>query len=109
MMFTKTQGQELIDNTDSWWTTINNVNGYKFFSKTNLSKYIFFPAAGYWINSTCNDTGSDGYYWSTILYREDSSINPWLLCFDSSKVTILHAIGVDRPRGRSIRAIQSIN
>ena len=42
------QGLEMIDNTDSEWTTINGVNGYKFFNKTDFSKYIFLPAAGKW-------------------------------------------------------------
>ena len=48
MMFTKEQAQELIDNTTYEWTTINGVNGRKFTSKTDSSKYIFLPAAGVW-------------------------------------------------------------
>ena len=46
-MFTKTQGQELIDNTMSIWTTVNGANGRIFYSKTYLNNYIFFPAGGY--------------------------------------------------------------
>ena len=40
MMFTKDQGQELIDNTTSEWTTVNGVNGRKFTSKADSSKLI---------------------------------------------------------------------
>ena len=47
-MFTQAQGQELIDGTNSTWTTINGINGRKFTSKTDTSKYIFLPAGGYW-------------------------------------------------------------
>ena len=47
-MFTQAQGQELIDGTNSTWTTINGVNGRKFTSKTDSSKYIFLPAGGDW-------------------------------------------------------------
>lgn len=43
-IFTQTQGQELIDGTNSTWTSINGVNGRKFISKTDSTKYIFLPA-----------------------------------------------------------------
>ena len=64
-MPTKTQAQELINGTNSTWTTINGVNGRKFTSKTDSSKYIFLPAGGYWTNTTFNYAASYGWYWST--------------------------------------------
>ena len=64
-MFTQAQGQELIDGTNSTWTTINGVNGRKFTSKTDSSKYIFLPAGGFWLETTLHYIGSNGYYWST--------------------------------------------
>ena len=75
-MFNKKQGQELIDNTNYTWTTINRVNGMKFTSKTDSSKYIFLPAAGEWLvaedmngyeHSDLYNTDR-GDYWSTVLY-----------------------------------------
>ena len=51
-MPTSAQMDELIDNTNNEWTTVNNVNGYKFTSKTDSSKYIFLPAAGLWNNGS---------------------------------------------------------
>ena len=75
-MFNKKQGQELIDHTNYTWTTIHRVNGMKFTSKTDSSKYIFLPAAGEWLvaedmhgnehSDLYNTDGGD--YWSTILY-----------------------------------------
>ena len=47
-MPTKDQCQELINGTNYTWTSINKVNGRKFISNTDTSKYIFIPAAGYW-------------------------------------------------------------
>jgi hypothetical protein len=46
-MPTATEFQELYDNTDREWTTINGVSGMKFMKKSNHSVYVFFPAAGY--------------------------------------------------------------
>lgn len=67
-MFTKDQGQELIDGTTSTFTSINNVLGRKFTSKTDSSKYIFLPAGGSWDNM--NYAASDCYYWTTTWYRD---------------------------------------
>ena len=57
--------QELIDNTDHVWTTINNVNGMKFTSKKDTSKYIFIPAAGYCNNGSMYGVGDRGTVWSS--------------------------------------------
>ena len=67
-MFTQTQGQELIDGTNSTWTTINGVNGRKFTSKKDSTKYIFLSAGGYWKDTTLNNVPSHGYYLSTKWY-----------------------------------------
>ena len=61
-MFTHTQGQELIDNTTSAWTTIKGVNGRKFTSKTDSSKYIFLPAGGGWDGTNNFSPTSAGLY-----------------------------------------------
>ena len=84
-MFTKTQGQELIDHTTSTWTSINEVNGRKFTSKTDSSKYIFLPAGGYWLDAPHYDIGSSGYYWSST-YNESTYV--WHLHFSSSSLDI---------------------
>lgn len=44
--------QELCDNTDGEWATIDGVNGWKFMNRDNNSIYVFFPAAGAINNSS---------------------------------------------------------
>ena len=72
-MFTQDQGDKLINGTNRIWTTINGVNGYKFTSKTDSSKYIFLPAAGAWVNKNISGATTTGYYWSVTFY-DDSII-----------------------------------
>ena len=58
-MPTKAECQELIDNTNHEWAENFNesgVNGIKFISKTDESKYIFIPAAGF-IDSSSDNQG----------------------------------------------------
>jgi hypothetical protein len=42
----------LWDNSTTEWTTINGVYGQKFTNKSDSSKYVFFPAAGYKAQAT---------------------------------------------------------
>src|SRR5574344_1810477 len=77
-MFTKTQGQELIDNTTSEWTTINGVNGRKFINKSDSNKYIFLPAGGTRNESTTTfpnpgKVRRDGNYWDSTLYLDQTT------------------------------------
>lgn len=55
------------------WTTMTNsagksVNGYKVSNKTDSSKFIFLPAAGYRNGGYLDYAGSNGSYWSSSLY-----------------------------------------
>ena len=103
-MPTKDQYQELIDNTYSEWTSINGVNGKKFTSKTDSSKYIFLPAGGYWwvpnIASIHTKAESSGRYWATEI-RDYITSSPFCLSFDSSNLTIYDS---PRSHGISIRS-----
>ena len=99
-MFTQTQGQELISNTTYQWTTMNEVNGWKFASKSNSSKYIFLPAAGYLKDTSYKDASSYGLYWCTE-YANSSSA--WYMLFDPSSVRMNY---FDFYPGYSIRGIQ---
>ena len=71
MMFTYDQGLELVNNTDSEWTTINGITGRKITNKTDYSKYIFISVAGFW--SDTNNTTIDrfGYYFLTIFLNKN--------------------------------------
>lgn len=66
-MPSKAQFEELNNNTDKSWTTIDGVNGYKLTSKKNSDLFIFIPAAGYCNESSLNLVGSSGYVWSRSL------------------------------------------
>ena len=63
--------QELLDNTTIEWITNFNgsdVNGMKFISKADTTKYIFIPASGYRAASSFYDRGRYGSVWSSSLY-----------------------------------------
>lgn len=66
---TATQFQELYDNTDNVWTTINDIAGRVFMKKTDHSVYVFFPAAGRSSKTSISNRGSIGFYWSSSLYN----------------------------------------
>ena len=102
MMFTKDQVYELTRNTYHGWTTINGINGYKFFNKTDLSIYIFLPAAGSWRGTSYSSDNSYGQYFSTTIY-DWSSLEAWYLYFYSTSI-ITHNAGQDY--GSSIRGIR---
>ena len=65
-MPTKKDWWELLDNCNAVWTKNYNrtgVAGRVFKSKAN-GNTVFFPAAGYFYNSSVYGVGSRGYYWS---------------------------------------------
>ena len=81
-MSTKAEFQELLDNCDVVWTDDYNgtgVAGNVFTSKTN-GNLVFFPAAGYCLNSSVRSVGSGGGYWSA---SWSSSSYAWRLYFKS--------------------------
>ena len=59
--------QELLYNTTNEWTQVNGVNGYKFTSKADTSKYIFIPAAGNRSRRKITLLGSAVIVWSSSL------------------------------------------
>jgi uncharacterized protein (TIGR02145 family) len=98
---TKADFQELYDNTDTEWTTINGVAGRKFMKKTDHSIYVFFPASGYYNGTSLNYRGSGGFYWSS---SWDSSADAYYLYFNSSSVYPQNYR--NRRLGFSVRAVQ---
>ena len=84
-MPTEAEVQELINNTDNEWAENFNgsgVNGRKFTSKTDKSKYIFIPAAGNCYGGSVYNVGYSGSVWSSSLYASDS-LHAWYLYFHS--------------------------
>lgn len=54
--------EELINECEWEWTSVNGVNGRLVTGPNGNS--IFLPAAGYRYNTSLNNAGSGGYYWS---------------------------------------------
>ena len=84
-MPTQSDFQELLDNTDSEWVEDfkgTGVNGRKFTLKTDASKYIFIPAAGFCTNGSVNYVGIYGDVWSSSL-DTSYNYNAWYLSYSS--------------------------
>ena len=93
--------KELIDNCDAVWTDDYNgtaVAGKVFTSKVNGNS-VFFPAAGRCGNSSVDEVGSSGYYWSATWY---SSRNARELYFNSGSQ---HTYGYSGYYGYSVRGV----
>ena len=103
-MPTQTEFQELLDNTDKLWTTINGVNGYKFTSikEGYQNNSIFIPAAGSCYGGSVRDVGSYGNVWSSSLFASNPG-NAWNLNFSSGDCSMSYS---GRYSGRSVRGVR---
>ena len=99
--------QDALHTQCTWtWTTMTNsqgesVNGYKVSNKTDSSKFIFLPAAGYRVDGYLDSVGSDGYYWSSSLSAYYSN-DAYCLNFDSG---YQYTLSYNRFYGRSVRPV----
>lgn len=87
-MPTTAEFQALGAATTSAWTADyegSGVAGLILTDKNDLSKVLFFPAAGYCSDGSFYDGGSDGYYWSSSLYASNVG-RAYRMRFDSSYV-----------------------
>lgn len=103
-MPTKAEFDELLNGTTNEWITNFNgtgVNGRKFTSKTDTSKYIFIPAAGYCNSGSVVNVGYNGYVWSSSLKDEYPNL-AWYLYFNSGDCDMNDG---SRYRGRSVRGV----
>ena len=80
---TKTQWDELLSNTTNLWTIRNGEKGRLFTSKKN-GQTLFFPAAGFRVNSELSSAGGGGYYWSRSLYT-GKPCDTWEVVFSSGE------------------------
>jgi len=91
---------ELMANTSSQWTTRNGVNGRLLTAANGNS--LFLPAAGDRKDSSLDDAGSIGNYWSSSLYTGDPG-GAWNFCFDSDYQLVGYYY---RGSGLSVRAVR---
>ena len=103
-MPTRTDFNELIDNTTTEVTSISGIQGMKFTSKNN-SNYLFFPFAGYAYSGSMSYVGSGFRCWSSTLYSVGSS-DAWYLYGNSGGNRYL--TNSYRSGGRSVRGVLSL-
>lgn len=96
---TYTDFNELKNNTDTEFVTINGVNGRKFMKKTDHTKYVFFPASGHSPQNTVGNVGQLGHYYSSTVGSESAAY----FLFFSTQTTSLQ-LG-QRQYGRTIRPV----
>ena len=68
---TRAEFDELINNCDHEWVTLNGIEGMRFTSKRNGNS-IFFPAAGWRGGISTYGAGELGDYWSSTPYESDT-------------------------------------
>ena len=84
-------------------TTLSGVTGLYVADKTDRSKRLFFPAAGYCNNGSVYDVGSHGYYWSSSV--DSSGVQyPYSLYFSSSREN-WQRDGYGRYNGFAVRGV----
>ena len=101
-MPTWTECQELLNNTTNEWIIVNGVNGKKFTSKTDTSKYIFIPAAGDCSSGSVDDVGIGAQVWSSSL---DTS-NPDRACLLYFFPGEMGMGNIYRYKGQSVRGVR---
>ena len=103
-MPTKAEFDELLSGTtNEWFTNYNGtgVNGWKFTSKKDTSKYIFIPAAGYSYDGSVEDVGIGGNVWSSSLNASGPNY-AWYLDFNSDNCGMSNS---HRCGGMSVRGV----
>ena len=83
-MPTEQELDDLARKCDRVWTTVNGVNGYVVRGRGEYaSNSIFLSCAGGGLGASLYNSGSSGYYWSSVPYSDDDY--SWSLYFDSSR------------------------
>lgn len=98
---TENEWQELMDNTSSTWTTRNGVFG-RLFTASN-GKSIFLPAVGTFVESSVDDAGEYGHFWSSTLGPDEPGY-AWGFGFYSDEQ---YMSSFDRSVGFSVRAVRA--
>ena len=99
---TKQELNDLCEKCVWTWATTNGVNGYVVRGKGYFAPaIIFLPAAGYGVGASLYDSGSKGYYWSSVPYSGNYS--SWYLYFYSSYHGTNYS---DRYHGFLVRPVQ---
>ena len=95
--------EELISNTESSISEVNNVKGMKFISKINKN-YIFFPFAGFGHKESIYELDEAFYCWSSSVVEGTNGLNVYYLTGENSSAYSLSKYGF-RYFGLTIRGI----
>ena len=105
-MPTYSEFSALISNCTTTWTTTNGVYGRLVMGKgAYANRSIFLPAAGGGLNSSLLSPDSNGYYWSSTPYS-DNSDQAWNLFFNSTGIIVSN---LSRFYGRCVRPVRDAN
>ena len=86
-----------------WCDNYDGVKGLLFCDGTNK---LFFPAAGRSDSASLKEAGSDGYYWSSSLYANNTA-NAYSLYFYSGNVNCKYN-SINRKYGFSVRPVKEV-
>ena len=75
--------RELFNNTNYEYAVIDEVEGGKFISKADPSKYIFLPFAGGAAEDSFKSQGTEGVIWSSSVFSECPASAYCLFAVDS--------------------------
>ena len=102
-MPTRDEIEALVNNCTTTWITTNGVSGQLVTGKDGYAdRSIFLPTAGYGNASELRYPGSNGFYWSSSPYSDDSH-RAWYLYFYSGE---FFRGSNDRCYGRSVRPVR---
>ena len=102
-MPTNDELQELFDNTNAEWTTINSVNGYMFKKITDASVFIFLPSGVGFNGATPLVNYTAGEYWSST--DDTGTGNLAKKAYFASDGTVKSGVGGYRSLGRNVRPV----
>ena len=105
-MPTKDQVAELLSKTYRTFVTLNGVNGIKLSLKTDSTKYIFFPATGYWSDRFFSKESTVGYYWTTTLYNTNTGYS-WSMYLSEDLMNYNH--DYNRTDGLAVRPVKQLS
>lgn len=96
---TKAEWDELIERCIWTWTKVDGVDGYEV-SSPMTGNSIFLPVCGMYVNTSIEDAGRRGFYWSSELSK-GFYLLAWGVCMDAYDVTGFYG----RCFGRTIRPV----
>ena len=105
-MPTNAELQELIDNTNAEWTTINGVNGLKLKKKTDASVFIFLPSGVGFNGTSALGNSFAGEYWSSTDKTATGNLAyKAYFKYENNTLTISNGVDGFRALGRNVRAV----